>query len=142
MFTQKEEGFAGATVIAEGVLVEGNFKGEGPMVIDGTVKGTVSTSQSVEVGKSASIEANIKADSVVVGGFVKGNIVAKSRLELLAGSRVEGDIATSTLVVAEGATLNGKCTTGTRSNDSASEKASNKLKESEPEQKANGKSRA
>ncbi|MEO8166893.1 MAG: hypothetical protein ABI623_01510, partial [bacterium] len=38
MFTQKDSGFAGATVIAEGVKVEGNFKGEGPMVIDGEVK--------------------------------------------------------------------------------------------------------
>ncbi|MFA5954280.1 MAG: polymer-forming cytoskeletal protein [Patescibacteria group bacterium] len=143
MFTQKEEGFAGATVIAEGVIVEGNFKGDGPMIIDGTVKGTIATSKSVEIGKSATIEANIKADSVVIGGFVKGNIVAKSRLELLSGSHVEGDIATGTLIVAEGAILNGKCTTGTRTPQDALDTKSEaaKLKEVPQQQKINGKAR-
>ena len=119
MFSQKEGGFAGATVIAEGVKVEGNFKGEGPMVIDGEVKGTIVTNHSVEVGKSATIEANVRADSVVVGGFVRGNIIAKSRVELLAGSRVEGDVATMSLVIAEGASFNGKCAMGATKNDDA-----------------------
>lgn len=110
MFTQKREGFQGTTVIAEGVRVEGDFAGVGGMVIDGTVVGTVTTDQSVEVGKNARIEASVKAGSVIVAGHIKGNIAARERLELRPGSRVDGDIATKILVVAEGANLNGKCT--------------------------------
>lgn len=112
MFTQKKEGFEGTTVIAEGVRVEGDFAGVGAMIIDGTVVGTIATDQSVEVGQSARIEANIKAGAVVVAGHIKGNILARERLELLPGSRVEGDISTKTLIIAEGSSLNGKCNMG------------------------------
>jgi cytoskeletal protein CcmA (bactofilin family) len=82
------------------------------MVIDGVVQGTISTGQNIAIGKNAQIEANIKAGSVVVAGRVKGNIIAKDRLELTPGSRVDGDVTTKTLVVAEGAILNGKCSMG------------------------------
>lgn len=112
MFTQKQSKFEGTTIIAEGVRVEGNFVGEGSMVIDGTVQGTITTSQDVNIGKTAQIEASIKAGSIVVAGHVKGNIIAKDRLELAPGSRVDGDVTTKILVVAEGAILNGKCTMG------------------------------
>lgn len=112
MFTQKQSKFEGTTIIAEGVHVEGNFVGESSMVIDGAVQGTITTGQNLTIGKTAQIDANIKAGSIVVSGRVKGNIVAKDRLELAPGSRVEGDISTKTLVVAEGAILNGKCMMG------------------------------
>src|SRR3989338_10724610 len=109
MFTAKQEGFQGTTIIAEGVKVEGNFVGVGAMVINGTVIGTISTDQNIEIGQNARIEANIKAVSVTVAGHVKGNITTRERLELLPGSHVEGDINAKTLVVAEGAVMNGKC---------------------------------
>ena len=102
IFNQKKEGFEGTTVIAEGVRVQGEFKGDGPMIIDGVVKGTIST------GK-------------VVAGKIKGNIVAQERLELMAGSRVDGDVVTSILVIAEGATLNGRCTMTPREVEMATE---------------------
>lgn len=109
MFNAKREGSGVATVIAEGVKVEGNFTGDGPMVIDGSVVGVINTNESVEIGQAAHIDANIRASTVVVGGHVKGNIVARERLELLAGSRVDGDVNTKSLIIAEGAMLNGKC---------------------------------
>ena len=112
MFSKAQGSFEGTTVIAEGVHVEGNFVGEGSMVIDGVVQGTITTSQNITIGKTAQIEASIKAGSIVVAGRVKGNIVAKDRLELTPGSRVDGDITTKTLVMADGAILNGKCLMG------------------------------
>lgn len=110
MFNQKKEGYEGTTVIAEGVRVQGDFRGEGPMIIDGIVQGTIATSQEIEVGPQAVIEADISAGALVVAGKIKGNIVVKDRLELHSGSHVEGDIVTRTLVVGEGAVLNGRCT--------------------------------
>jgi cytoskeletal protein CcmA (bactofilin family) len=79
------------------------------MQIDGLVQGTITAGQTVTVGKNAEIQASIKAAAVIVAGRVKGNVVAKDRVELVAGSRLDGDVTTKTLVVAEGATLNGKC---------------------------------
>lgn len=110
MFNQKKEGFDGTTVIAEGVRVQGEFYGDSPMVIDGIVHGSVSTPKSIEVGSSAEIEADVKAGSMIVGGRIKGNVIAHDRLELLSGGRIDGDVVTRSLIVAEGAILNGRCT--------------------------------
>lgn len=122
MFTPKPGGYEGMTVIAEGVRVDGDFTGDGTMTIDGAVHGTITTSQAIVVGKTAHIEATLKVGSIVVSGRVRGNIVAKDRVELTAGSRVDGDVTAKTLVVAEGATLNGKCTMGGEANRTAAPK--------------------
>lgn len=112
MFTQKQSKFEGTTIIAEGVRVEGNFVGEGSMAIDGIVQGTISTAHNITIGKTAQIEASIKAGSIIVAGHVKGNVMAKDRLELAPSSRIDGDVTTKILIVAEGAILNGKCSMG------------------------------
>ncbi len=117
MFNQKKEGFEGTTIIAEGVRVQGDFRGEGPMIIDGIVQGTISTVAAIEVGPSAAIEADINAGSMVVAGKIKGNIIAKERLELLSGSHIEGDVVTRTLIISEGAILNGHCAMGKESKE-------------------------
>lgn len=109
MFTQKKDGFGGTTVIAEGVELKGDFRGAGPMVIDGTVLGSVSTHASIEVGATAVIEADVTAQSLIIAGTIKGNVIAKDRLELLATARIEGDVTTKVLVIAEGASMNGRC---------------------------------
>jgi cytoskeletal protein CcmA (bactofilin family) len=112
MFGAKRDGYQGTTVIAEGVRVEGDFSGAGAMVVDGTVVGTLTTDQHVEVGKNARIEAAVKAGSVTVAGHIRGNVTVRDRLELLTGSRLDGDVAAAVLVVAEGAVLNGRCAMG------------------------------
>jgi cytoskeletal protein CcmA (bactofilin family) len=50
---------------------------------------------------------------VIVHGTVTGDIQASARLELHATSRIEGDVTAGSLVVQEGAVLNGRCTMGT-----------------------------
>lgn len=110
MFNQKKDGYEGTTVIAEGVKVQGEFRGEGPMVIDGIVHGTITTKKNIDIGQTAKIDADIKAGSIVVAGKIKGNIVALERIEIAAGGRIDGDVMTSRLIIADGAILNGRCT--------------------------------
>lgn len=112
MFQTKQNDMENTTVVAEGVHVEGNFKGNGPMVIDGSVKGKVQTSQTLQVGEHAVIEANVKAGSALVAGRIKGSIVVKDLVELTGTAVVEGDITSKLLIVAEGAVINGKINMG------------------------------
>ena len=118
MFKEKKTGGqvlggGNQTIIAQGVRVEGDFRSNGDVVIDGEVAGSVETSQSLQIGESARIEANIVAKSAVIAGEVRGNIVASDRLELTATSSVHGDIETGLISVAAGAQVNGKITMGT-----------------------------
>ena len=100
------------TIIGPTVHVEGDFKSQGNVQIEGTVTGSVETGGSLMVGKEARIKASVQAASAFVAGYVKGNISVTDRLELSPAARVDGDITAKTLVIAEGAQLNGRCQMG------------------------------
>lgn len=112
MFQTKQDNSENTTVVAEGVHVEGNFKGSGPMIIDGSVKGKVQTTHTLQVGERAVIDASVKAGSALIAGRIKGSVVVKDLVELTGSAIVEGDISTKLLIVAEGAVVNGKINMG------------------------------
>ncbi|MFA4845327.1 MAG: polymer-forming cytoskeletal protein [Patescibacteria group bacterium] len=98
------------TIIAQGVKVEGDFRSDGDVVIDGEVSGTVATEKFLRIGETARIKADVKAHSAVIAGEVQGNVFVSEMLELLATSRVKGDVTTARISVAAGAQVNGKLT--------------------------------
>lgn len=98
------------TIIAQGVRVDGDFRSQGDVIIDGEVAGSVETQGALRVGETAKIHADVKAARAVIAGEVQGNIVVQEMLELLTSSRVKGDIATGKISVAAGARVNGRIT--------------------------------
>ncbi len=101
------------TIIAQGVKVEGDFKSQGDVVIDGEVSGSVETAQALRVGDRAIIHANIVAANAVIAGEVEGNLRISGMLEILASARVQGDVETQTISIAPGATMNGRLSMAT-----------------------------
>lgn len=77
--------------------------------IDGTFTGEIISAGFLYVENGASITANIKVGSVVIGGTVKGNIEASEKLEMLSTGRVFGNIRTTKLKIADGVVFEGKC---------------------------------
>lgn len=102
----------GATVIARGVKVEGDFVSQGDVIIDGEVNGHVMTSGLLTVGTDAKLKAEVAADDAVIAGLVEGTLVVKKRLELKATARVMGDVTCETASIEAGAILHGKCSIG------------------------------
>ncbi len=103
---------SGETIIAQGVRVEGDFRSQGDVVIDGEVAGSVETQSALSVGEAAKIHADVKAKSAIVAGEIIGNIFATDMIELLSTSRVKGDIVTARISVAAGAQVNGRVSMG------------------------------
>jgi len=103
-------GISGDTVIAQGVRVEGEFKSDGNVVIEGEVKGSVASAQHLVVGPHASIVAQVMAGSADISGVIQGNLKVAGKLELRASAEVQGDIWCSELMVESGAVMNGKLT--------------------------------
>jgi cytoskeletal protein CcmA (bactofilin family) len=99
--------------LGRGAKIVGTISFDGPAQIEGEVEGEITSRDTLTVGKTASLKASIKGATVIVHGQVTGDIEASTRLELVAPSRVDGDVSTATLVVQEGAVLNGRCTMGT-----------------------------
>lgn len=95
--------------LGEGTSFSGTLQFEGTVRLDGQLEGDVSGGDLLIVSETAAIRADIRVGSLVVGGRVEGNIVAKKRVELLPTAQVSGTIKTSSLVVRDGAVLNGSC---------------------------------
>ena len=95
------------TIIGSTVRVEGDFKGNGDVVVEGEVHGKLLTKGNLSVGKNAKIIADISAQSAIVAGEISGNIKVKETLELASSAKITGDVETQILTVATGAQING-----------------------------------
>ena len=96
------------TIIGPSVKVEGDFVGQGDIIVQGIVLGNLKTKGHLEVGQDARITADVEAGSAHIAGEISGNILVKESLELEAAARIKGDIITGSLSVEKGAQLNGK----------------------------------
>ena len=97
------------SLIGNKTFFEGKIRADGGIRIDGAVKGSVECQGILVVGGRGKIEADIVADSVIIGGEIVGNILAKDRLEITSKAKVRGDIVTSHLIIDEGVTFEGSC---------------------------------
>lgn len=93
-----------------GSRISGKLSFDGAARLDGQVDGEISAKESLVIGETAVITAQISAVSVVVAGKVSGDISASQRLEVRPSARVIGNLASPILVIHEGATFEGHCT--------------------------------
>jgi cytoskeletal protein CcmA (bactofilin family) len=75
--------------------------------LDGAFRGEVTSHDTLIVGESADIQADVEVGTLILSGNFKGNIKAKTRVELRAPAKVEGSIETPALSVEDGVILNG-----------------------------------
>ncbi len=99
-------------VIGKGTIIEGNIIAEGDLMVEGTVRGDVTTKTSLLVGPSCVIEGNILAQHAEVAGRVKGTVQALGLLVIKSSSMIDGDVLTKNLNVESGSTFNGRFTVG------------------------------
>ena len=117
--TNKENHIKDAeTIIGQSIKVKGNFHGQGNIIIEGLVEGSVVTSNFLFIGNKAKIKASVEAKDANVGGEITGNIKVKGYLEVKSSARINGDIEASVLSIEKGAILNGKCNMGNLNKES------------------------
>lgn len=100
------------TIIGPSVKVEGDFFGEGDVVVEGIVIGNLKTKNNLKVMEGAKIQAEIEAKNAFVAGEILGNIAVQNDLELTASAKVKGDVIAGLLSIEKGAQFNGKITMG------------------------------
>jgi cytoskeletal protein CcmA (bactofilin family) len=87
--------FEGKLVFDEIVRLDGHFRGE------------ITSRDTLIVGKTAELQAEVNVGTLIISGRLKGNIKAASRVELRAPAVIEGTIDTPVLVIEEGVVFNG-----------------------------------
>ena len=101
-------GFGNLTAfIDQGSEFEGKLSFKDTVRIDGSFSGEISSDNTLIVGESGQIMATIKSVAVVISGLVEGDIHASEQIVLHKTAVVTGDLESPTVVMEEGATLNG-----------------------------------
>ena len=95
--------------LGEGTEFNGLLSFEGTVRIDGKFEGEVVSKDTLILGESAVMNAEVSVGIIIVRGKIAGNIVASKKIEIRAEGEVIGNIKTPLLFVEEGAILDGKC---------------------------------
>ena len=98
--------------IDQGSEFEGKLSFKDTARIDGRFRGEISSENTLEVGETGQIDADVKAQNVMISGEVTGKITAARMVVLFKTARVKGTITTPSLIVEEGANFNGEIAMG------------------------------
>jgi cytoskeletal protein CcmA (bactofilin family) len=96
-----------AGVIAPGLFLRGDLRGENDLIIEGRVEGTVTLKRHLTVEASGVIVADVKTQQITIKGEVRGDMTAEEKVEVHQGARVVGNISAPRVVIADGARFKG-----------------------------------
>lgn len=101
-----------STYLADGSSFTGKAQIAGTMRIEGKADGDLEATESIIVGKTGLVQANLKTRRAVLNGRFSGKIDASDRVELQNGSRVEAEIHAKNMVMEDGVQFSGNCRVG------------------------------
>ncbi|MGH7782795.1 MAG: bactofilin family protein, partial [Candidatus Binatia bacterium] len=93
--------------LGAGTKINGKLHFDGQATIDGEVEGEIVSQAHITVGQQATVKGKISAASILVQGKVMADVQAEKRLEIQPPGSVIGDVATQSLVIGDGAVLEG-----------------------------------
>ncbi len=100
------------TLVGRGSHFEGKMTFEGVVRIDGSFDGEIVSDDTLIIGESAEVRAELDVATLVIYGTVYGNIRATNCVELHAPGHLVGNIVSPSLVVERGAVFDGNCRMG------------------------------
>ena len=95
--------------LGEGTDFKGILTFEGTVRIDGKLEGEVYTKDTLIVGESAVVGAEINVHTIVISGVVRGNINATGKIEVHRPGKLFGNVKTPSLYIEEGVIFEGNC---------------------------------
>jgi cytoskeletal protein CcmA (bactofilin family) len=98
--------------LGKGSRVTGKLSFEGTVRLDGQVEGEVAAQDTLIVGESAIVNAQISGSTVIIKGRVTGDITARQRLEIRTPGKLFGNVTTPSLIIQEGVIFEGHCSMG------------------------------
>lgn len=121
MFNSKKTGIKVSTqqntslsvnIISEGTKLKGNISSHSDIRISGVVEGEAISKGKLIITDKGKILGNVTSSDADIAGKVEGEVRVSNRLFLRKDATIDGNIYTKTLVVEEGAQINGACRMG------------------------------
>ena len=95
------------SVIASGTTLVGDLETNGVIRIEGRIEGAIRSARQVVIGRQGELHGDVHALEAIIGGRVEGTLIISDRLEIQGTGSIIGDIHTKSIVVTEGARING-----------------------------------
>jgi len=99
-------------LLAMGAEFTGLLALAGPARIEGLLRGEVVGPGPLWIGPRANVEARIETDEITIWGTLAGEVWVSRRVVLGPAARVRGELHTPSLLLVEGAILEGRCAAG------------------------------
>jgi cytoskeletal protein CcmA (bactofilin family) len=93
--------------LGPGTKINGKLHFDQPATIEGEVDGEIVAQGNITIGQQATVKGKITAASILVQGKVMADVQAEKRLEIQPPGSVVGDVYTQSLVIGDGAILEG-----------------------------------
>ena len=100
---------ANETVLSEDIQFKGKLYIQEALMINGSFRGYIQTTDKLMIEREARVEADIDAVELRVAGFLQGNVFASKKIALEKTAQLVGDLRTADLQVASGAVIRGTC---------------------------------
>lgn len=100
------------TFIDKGITLQAEkLSGSESVRIDGLFVGEIDLGGYLQVGETGQIEGKIRVAYALIAGEIKGNIACKATIHLASTARIYGDISTGSIIIDDGASFFGSCST-------------------------------
>ncbi len=96
------------TILTSGCHFNGKLYCKGSSRIGGRIEGEIISEGTLILEESAVIEADVKAEDVILHGKCTGTFVVSSKIELSESAVFDGDLETPSLTIQQGAKFNGQ----------------------------------
>ena len=94
-------------VLGRGVTFAGTLRFAGALRIEGSFSGHILAGGALDIAEGADVSADVTCESINVTGEARGSLTATRAIQLRAPARVNADLSTPSLLIAEGALLEG-----------------------------------
>ncbi len=101
----------GHTLLGEGTTINGDISFNGMLILDGTITGSITGSQTDDVltiSESGFIDGKINVANIIVNGKIKGDITSTGKVEVASKANIEGNVYYSTIEMNTGSRINGQ----------------------------------
>ena len=104
---QKKEDLPIKAYLGSDALFKGTLSFEGTVRIDGKFEGKVKTKDTLVIGETGDMQADMEVGTLVCKGKLRGTVVASKKIEMYPASKITGNIQTPALSIELGAVLDG-----------------------------------
>ena len=95
--------------MGEDTVFNGLLNYSGTVRIDGKFEGQVITEDTLIIGETGHLTAEISAGTVICMGYVEGTVMASQKIEIHSTSKVVGNIKSPALHIELGGVFDGTC---------------------------------